>query len=191
MRRPARLAVTLAVLPALGLAGCTSPPLPRPTASATPQPSASATRPVQSIAGLALREIGTGTVISVDDDSAGTVWGVLVVAADGTAQELHLSPAGKVLAGPSATPTSADARSRNRARVAAASISLSGAADRMTTAVPKGRVTAIALDEYQDRVVWRGDVTNARGVRQDLRIDAVNGAVLANLVDGQRSSGGS
>ena len=40
-------------------------------------------------------------------------------------------------------------------------------------------------------LVWRGDVTNTDGVRQDVRIDAVNGSVLLNLTDGQGTSGGS
>ncbi|MFD1722543.1 PepSY domain-containing protein [Amnibacterium endophyticum] len=197
MRPPARIALA-AVLPAavLALSACTTPsPLPvlTPSATATPTPTpTTSTRSVTSIAGLALRAVGgTGTVTAVDDESFGTVWDVRVVEEDGSTQELHLGGAGRLLAGPSEVPTSADTMSANRAQVAAASISLADAADRMRAAVPKGRVTAIELTQYRDRVVWQGDVTNADGVRQDVRIDAVNGSVLLNLIDGQRSSGGS
>ena len=196
MRRPTRIVVPALVLPlaVLGLTGCTPPnPLPFPSSStATPTPSATpAGPPVQRIAAVAQRAVGSGTVVRVDDESDGSVRDVLVVLEDGSAQEVHLSRAGRVLTGPSPATADADARSSNRALVAAASVSLAGAADRMLAAVPGGRVTAIGLEEYQDRVVWRGDVTNTDGVRQDVRIDAVNGSVLLNLTDGQGTSGGS
>jgi len=57
----------------------------------------------------------------------------------------------------------------------------------MLAAVPGGRVTAIELDEDQDRVVWQGDVLDAEGVRHDVRIDAVNGSVLLNRADAVRT----
>ena len=195
MRRPIRIVVPALVLPlaVLGLTACTQPtPLPIPSsASPTPTPTATPGPTVQRIAAVAQRAVGAGTVVRVDDESDGAVRDVLVVLEDGTAQEVHLSAAGRVLTGPSPATADADARSSNRALVAAASVSLAGAADRMVAAVPQGRITAIGLEEYQDRVVWRGDVTNADGVRQDVRIDAVNGSVLLNLTDGQGTSGGS
>lgn len=203
MRRPVRIAFA-AVVPALvlALAACSAPaPLPTPSAipSSTPSPTPTvAARSVPQIAAAALRAVGTGTVASVADESAGTVWDVQVVLDDGEIRELHLSPAGRVLAGPSSVPTSEDVMSTNRSRVAAASISLSDAVDRMRAAVPGGTVTAVELAQYRDRVVWQGDVTDADGVRHDVRIDAVNGAVLLDLRDGQgaaddgqASSGGS
>ena len=74
---------------------------------------------------------------------------------------MHLANDGTVLAGPSADTTDANAESANRAQVAAASVTLASAQKRMLAAVPGGRVTAIALDDYQDRVVWRADVLRA------------------------------
>ena len=158
MRRPARIVLTASVVPAvlLGLAACTQPaPLPlsgSTSPAASPSPSASARQlSVQSIAGRALQQVGSGTVVAVEDESAGTVWDVRVVQEDGSVQELHLSPSGRVLAGPSSDTTDADQQSTNRAMVAATSVSLAGAVDRMTAAVPKGRVTAVQLSQYEDR----------------------------------------
>ena len=197
MRSPLRTAVAALVVPiaVLGLAACTQPvPLPSPSSassSPTPSPTPTLGPAVQRIAAIGRQSVGAGTVVRVDDQSDGSVRDVLVVQEDGSAQEVHLSAAGRVLTGPSPATADADARSANRSLVAAASVSLAGAADRMVAAVPQGRVTAIGLEEYQDRVVWRGDVTNADGVRQDVVIDAVNGSVLLNLEDGQATSGGS
>lgn len=197
MRRPIRILTLAALAPltALALAACTpTSTLPSivsrsasPTPTASPGPSASV------IATLARREVGEGTVVSVEDESDGTEWDVRVVLTDGTVQEVHLSSAGTVVAGPSTDATDANAESANRAQVAAAAVTLGSAHAKMLAAVPGGRVTAIVLDEYQDRVVWRGDVL-VGGVRHDVRIDAVNGSTVLNQADADPSatpSGGS
>ena len=105
-----------------------------------------------------------------------------VVIPDGSVQEVHLANNGTVVAGPSEDPTDANAQSANRAQVAAASITLAAALNRMLAAVPGGRSTAIGLGAYHDRVVWQGDVL-VGGVRHDVRIDAVNGSVVLNQAD--------
>ena len=193
MRRPARI-LTLAVvapLTVLALAACTQPTalpgIPTASATASPTPTAAAGPTVAAIASLAVREVGEGTVVAVEDESAGAEWDVRVVLTDGTVQEVHLAADGTVLAGPSADSTDANAESTNRARVAAAVVQLEAAQRRMLAAVPGGRVTAIELDEDEDRVVWQGDVLDAKGVRHDVRIDAVNGSVLLNRADAVRT----
>jgi uncharacterized membrane protein YkoI len=197
VRRPTRILTLAALVPltAVALAACTpSTTLPAiPTPTATPTPTAKPGPTVAQIAVLARRDVGEGTVVSVEDESAGTEWDVLVVATDGTEQEVHLSDEGVVLAGPSENTTDANAESANRARVAAATVTLAAAYRKAVSAVPGGRVTALALDEYQDRVVWRADVL-AEGVRHDVRVDAVSGGVLLNQPDASPSavpSGGS
>ena len=193
MRRPTRI-LTLAVLApltALALAACTPstslPALPTRSASATPTPTATPGPTADEIAALAKREVGEGTVVSVADESAGTEWDVRVILEDGSVQEVHLATDGSVVAGPSEDATDANAQSANRAQVAAASITLAAAQKRMLAAVPDGLVTAIGLAEYQDRVVWQGDVL-LKGVRRDVRIDAVNGSVLLNQADSNPSA---
>ncbi|GAA2754054.1 PepSY domain-containing protein [Amnibacterium kyonggiense] len=186
MRRSVRILTLAAIAPltALALAACTpGQPLPLLT-STTPTPTTTvAPGPtVAVIATLARREVGEGTVVAVADEAAGTEWDVRVVLADGSVQEVHLSTDGAVVAGPSSDTTDADVESANRALVAAASITLAAAHTRMLAAVPGGRVTAIELDEYEDRVVWRGDVL-LDGLRHDVRIDAVNGSVLLDQAD--------
>jgi uncharacterized membrane protein YkoI len=191
VRRPIRILTLTALIPltAVLLAACTpSTTLPSlhtssPTASPTPTPGLT----VSQIAALAQREVGEGTVVSVEDESAGTEWDVRVVISDGTEQEVHLSDQGAVLAGPSEDATDANAESANRAQVAAATITLAAAYRKAAASVSGGRVTALALDEYQDRVVWRADVL-ANGVRHDVRLDAVNGAVLLNRADADPSA---
>lgn len=186
MRSPIRILTLAAVVPltVLSLAACTQvTPLPAlPTATATPTPTPTFGPAASAIAGLALREVGEGTVVSVGDEADGTEWDVRVVLDDGTAREVHLADDGTVLAGPSDDTTDANEQSQNRALVAAATIGLAGAQKRMLAAVPGGRVTAIELDEDQDRVVWQGDVL-ADGVRHDVRIDAVNGSVVLDRAD--------
>jgi uncharacterized membrane protein YkoI len=191
VRSPIRILTLAAAVPltALALAACT-PTAPLPsivTRSASPAPTATPTAPpgpaAAAIADLALREVGEGTVVSVEDEADGTEWDVRVVQPDGSVREVHLADDGTVLAGPSADTTDANAQSENRAQVAAASIGLDAAQKRMLAAVPGGRVTAIELDDFQDRVVWQGDVVDQEGVRHDVRIDAVNGSVVLSRAD--------
>ncbi len=188
MRRPTRILTLAGAVPLtlLALTACTQPtalpPIPTATAAATPTPAPTRGPSAATIATLAQREAGQGTVVSVEDEADGTEWDVRVVLQDGTEQELHLGADGTVLAGPSTDATDPNEESRNRAQVAAASIRLAGAQKRMLAAVPGGRVTAIGLDDYQQGVVWRGDVL-AKGVRHDVRIDAVSGAVVLNAAD--------
>ena len=193
MRRRTRI-LTLAVLApltALALASCTPstslPALPSRTAAPTPTPTATPGPTAAEIAALAEREVGEGTVVAVEDESAGTEWDVRVVIDDGSAQEVHMATDGTVVAGPSEDATDANARSANRAQVAASSITLAAAQKRMLAAVPGGLVTAIGLAAFQDRVVWQGDVL-LKGIRHDVRIDAVNGSVLLNQADSSPSA---
>lgn len=188
MRTPIRILTLAAVVPltVLTLAACTQPTslpaIPTGSASATPSPTPTPGPPASAIAALAQREVGEGTVVSVEDESDGAEWDVTVVLEDGTVREVHLDAEGTVLAGPSEDATDPNEQSGNRARVAAAAVGLAAAQKRMIAAVPGGRVTSIELDDYQDRVVWEGDVLSD-GVRHDVRIDAVNGAVVLNRAD--------
>lgn len=190
MRRPTRFLTLAGAVPltVLALAACTQPtPLPAiPTATASPSPTPTYGPDVATIADLAEREAGQGTVVAVEDEADGTEWDVRAVLDDGTVQELHLATDGTVLAGPTADATDPNERSRNRARVAAASIGLAKAHKRMLAAVPGGRVSAIELDDHRQGVIWRGDVL-AKGVRHDVRIDAVSGAVVLNAADAPRT----
>lgn len=187
MRSPIRVLTLAAAIPltVLALAACTpGTPLPSLSAlSASPTPTPTPAGPTAAaIAGLALREVGEGTVVSVEDEAGGTEWDVRVVLDDGSVRELHLGADGTVLAGPSTDTTDADDQSDNRALVAAATVKLEAAQKRMLAAVPGGLVSAIELTGYQDRVVWQGDVL-LDGVRHDVRIDAVNGSVVLNRAD--------
>jgi hypothetical protein len=191
VRRPTRVLTLAAVaaLSTLALAACTQPSeLPGlPTTSASPTPTPTPTEEpglaLPAIADLALRAEGDGTVVSVHDEAAGTAWEVRIVLDDGSVREVHLAPDGTLLAGPTGDATDADEESANRALVAAAALDLEAAERRMLAAVEGGRATAVGLDDFQDRVVWRGDVLDADGVRHDVRIDAVNGSVLLNRAD--------
>lgn len=186
MRTPIRILTLAAAVPltAIALAACTQiAPLPSvSTQSASPTPTATPGPTTAAIAALALREVGEGKVVSVEDEADGTEWDVRVVLDDGSVREAHLAADGTVLAGPSSDTTTPDEQSANRAQVAAAAISLESAQKRMLAAASGGTVTAIELDAYQSRVVWRGDVL-VDGVRHDVRIDAVNGSVLLNSAD--------
>jgi uncharacterized membrane protein YkoI len=192
VRRPTRILTLAGAVPLtlLALTACTQPTTlpPIPTATATPTPTPTYGPSAATIATLAQRETGEGTVVSIEDEADGTEWDVRIVQQDGTVQEVHLGTDGTVLAGPSTDATDPNEESRNRAQVAAVSVGLAGAQRRMLAAVPGGRVTAIVLDDYRQGVVWRGDVL-AKGVRHDVRIDAVSGAVVLNAVDASATPG--
>lgn len=135
-------------------------------------------------AGATAREaVGSGTVISVEQERNGSAWEVLVVTDDGTEHEVHTDAAGTRAEGtPRADDTDADDVAEHRRFVAAAELDLEDAAGRLTDTVA-GTVTELGLDDHAGTVVWEGDVRDSAGTKHSVRIDAGSGDVVTNTVD--------
>lgn len=135
-------------------------------------------------AGATAREaVGSGTVISVEQERNGSAWEVLVVTDDGAEHEVHTDAAGTRAEGaPRADDTDADDVAEHRRFVAAAELDVADAAGRLTDTVA-GTVTELGLDDHAGTVVWEGDVRDDSGTKHSVRVDAGSGDVVTNTVD--------
>jgi len=158
---------------------------PAPTTTSTTD-SATGTVPAGALVAAgktALNAVGSGTVVSIDEEAGGTSWEVVVVAKDGNEKEVHVSGDGKsVTAGPTAETSDAEDLAENKALLVAAKLSYAQAAIVMTDTVA-GAVTELSLDENAGAVVWEGDVVDSANVTHSIRINAGSGAVISNQVD--------
>jgi uncharacterized membrane protein YkoI len=127
--------------------------------------------------------VGSGTVISVEQEQNGSAWEVLVVTSDQTEHEVHTNADGTATTGDPVTDDSdADDRAENQRFVDAAKIDVRDAAARLTDEVA-GAVTELGLDDHAGTVVWEGDVRDDSGTKHSIRIDAGSGDVVTNVVD--------
>jgi uncharacterized membrane protein YkoI len=131
----------------------------------------------------ALGAVGSGTVVSVEQEAGGSSWEVLVASDDGTEHEVHTDATGQdVTAGPTADDSDADDRAENTAFVDAARIDYRKAASVLVDTVA-GDVTELGLDDHAGTVVWEGDVVDSAGTKHSIRIDAGTGDLVTNTVD--------
>ena len=206
-RPAARLMVAGALataLAAVALAGCSSPsttPTDTPaTVSAAPttlSPDPSATPTPDATFGfitgidalvtagqLAVSTVPGSTLVSIDLDDGDRAWDVQVVTSDGAEHDLDISADGTtVISGPRQDTDDADDRAEHQARIAAAEIDFTEAAELMIEAVPGGTVRDLSLDTDNGTTVWEGDVIDGSQVKHEVRIDAADGTLLRNEVD--------
>lgn len=127
--------------------------------------------------------VGSGTVISVEQEQNGTAYEVLVVTDDGTEHEVHTNDAGTAVSGSPRTETSdADDRAENERFTAAADLTVDDAAGRFED-LHAGTITELGLDDHLGKVVWEGDVRDASGTKHSVRLDAGTGKVVTDEVD--------
>jgi uncharacterized membrane protein YkoI len=189
------LLTALPLVGALALAGCASdddrddvaaPAASAPSVAATggtATGAAASNAALAAAAGTAREAVGSGTVTAIEQEAGGTSWEVLVVTTDGTEHEVHVDADGeRTTAGPTQETTDADDIAENQRFVGAADLSVTQAAEALTTAVP-GTVTELGLDDHRGTVVWEGDVRDAAGTKHSIRIDAGSGDVVTNTVD--------
>lgn len=194
VRRTALLAA-LPLVGALALAGCASdddrddatvPAASGPSVSATDGGTAATTagnEALEAAATTARDAVGSGTVVSIEQEAGGTSWEVVVVTADGNEQEVHVAADGKrTTAGPTKETTDAGDVAENQRFVDAADLSVTQAASALTDTVA-GTVTELGLDDHAGAVVWEGDVRDASGTKHSVRIDAGSGKLVTNTVD--------
>ena len=201
------LALTLPLVAALGLAGCSSTAGSRDAAS-TAAPTASTSAPTAASASASASAVpgstpsgssGTGSliaaartataavsgsqVLSIEQEAGGTSWEVLVATTDGEEQEVHTTADGSsVTSGPTRETSDQADRTENTAFLAADRIGYQKAARSMTDRV-SGTVTELGLDDHRGTTVWEGDVLDSAGTKHSIRLDASTGAVITSAVD--------
>jgi len=128
-------------------------------------------------------EVGSGTVISVEQEQGASAYEVLVVTKDGTEHELHTNADGTSVAGtPQTEAGDADDTAEHERFVAAADLSVKQAVDAFQD-LHAGTVTELGLDDHVGTVVWEGDVLDSSGTKHSVRIDAGSGEVVTDRVD--------
>lgn len=128
-------------------------------------------------------EVGSGTVISVEQEQGASAYEVLVVTKDGTEHEVHTNADGSAVAGtPRTEAADADDKAEHERFVAAADLSVKQAVDALQD-LHAGTVTELGLDDHVGTVVWEGDVLDSSGTKHSVRIDAGSGDVVTDRVD--------
>ncbi|MBO9044623.1 PepSY domain-containing protein [Curtobacterium flaccumfaciens] len=128
-------------------------------------------------------EVGSGTVISVEQEQGASAYEVLVVTKDGTEHEVHTNADGSAVAGtPQTEAADADDKAEHERFVAAADLSVKQAVDALQD-LHAGTVTELGLDDHVGTVVWEGDVLDSSGTKHSVRIDAGSGDVVTDRVD--------
>ncbi|WP_336698920.1 PepSY domain-containing protein [Curtobacterium sp. USHLN213] len=145
--------------------------------------SATSNDALRAAVGTARDAVGSGTVISVEQEQNGTAYEVLVVTDDGTEHEVHTNEAGTAVSGSPRTETSdADDRAENERFTAAADLTVDDAVGRFED-LHAGTITELGLDDHLGKVVWEGDVRDASGTKHSVRLDAGTGKVVTDEVD--------
>jgi uncharacterized membrane protein YkoI len=128
-------------------------------------------------------EVGSGTVISVEQEQGASAYEVLVVTKDGTEHEVHTNADGSTVAGtPQTEAADADDKAEHERFVDAADLSVKQAVDAFQD-LHAGTVTELGLDDHVGTVVWEGDVLDSSGTKHSVRIDAGSGDVVTDRVD--------
>ncbi|GAA3337403.1 hypothetical protein GCM10017714_04280 [Curtobacterium pusillum] len=166
-----------------GSSGSSSAGSPSGTATATSASSNSSNDALRAAVDTARKAVGSGTVISVEQEQNGSAYEVLVVTDDGSEHEVHTNAAGTAVSGsPRAKTSDADDRAENERFLAAADLGVSDAARRFED-LHAGTITELGLDDHLGKVVWEGDVRDSSGTKHSVRIDAGSGEVVTDRVD--------
>ncbi|MEV5896780.1 PepSY domain-containing protein [Nonomuraea fuscirosea] len=122
----------------------------------------------------ALAAVPGSTLISIETEEGGRTWEVQVVGEDGIEHQLDVE-AGKIVNGPTTEDEDQSDKTEHRDRVAAAKLDYAQAADKITAAVPEGRITELNLDTERGKTVWESDVITPNGTKRQLTVDATTG----------------
>lgn len=134
-------------------------------------------------AATARAAVGSGTVVSIEQEQNGTAWEVLVVTDDHTEHEVHTDASGEKTTGtPRVDDSDAEDRAENQRLVEGAEIDVADAAGRLQDTVA-GTVTELGLDDHAGTIVWEGDVRDSSGTKHSIRIEAGSGDVVTDTVD--------
>lgn len=159
-----------------------APPTPYIAATETPKYGAQADsqkKKLEEVAQAAMKAVPGSTLVSMETEENGGLWEVQVVDDKGIEHQMDVESDGaKVVSGPRAEDdeNSGD-KARYLDRVKSAKLDYAQAAAKVLAAVPGGRITEINLDSHRDKIVWEVDVVPPNGSKQDMTVDATDGAV--------------
>lgn len=128
----------------------------------------------------AVAKVAGGTLVSIELERHGTVWEAQVVSRDGAEHEMDVSAATGAVTSAHAKREGAADRAKHRTRIADAKVDYADAAKKIRATVRDGRITELNLDGYHGGTVWEADVDDHAGVRHEVKLNAANGAVLAD-----------
>ncbi|WP_271222302.1 PepSY domain-containing protein [Streptosporangium carneum] len=132
----------------------------------------------------AVNAVKGSTVLSVQAENDGRIWGVQLAGPEGAEQLLEVDASGKVVSGPRTKVTGEEEKARVTGIVKDSRLSYEEAAKKVSSSVPHGRITHMSLDRYTDNLlVWDVDVVTPDGVWHEVKVDAKDGAVTK---DGHR-----
>ncbi|MEV6151932.1 PepSY domain-containing protein [Nonomuraea sp. NPDC052129] len=147
-------------------------------AQADPQ-KRSAVKKLEEVGQAATKAVPGSTLVSMETEENGGLWEVQVVDDKGVEHQMDVeSGTAKVVSGPRAEDDeNAGDKARYLDRLKAAKLDYAQAAAKVLAAVPGGRITEINLDSHRDKIVWEVDVVPPNGSKQDMTVDATDGAV--------------
>ncbi|MEV0349798.1 PepSY domain-containing protein [Nonomuraea sp. NPDC050680] len=139
----------------------------------------SAVKKLEEVGKAAMKAVPGSTLVSMETEENGNLWEVQVVDDKGIEHQMDLvSGTAKVVSGPRAEDDeNADDKARYLDRIKSAKLDYAQAAAKVLAAVPGGRITEINLDSHRDKIVWEVDVVPPNGPKQNMTVDATDGAV--------------
>ncbi|MEU7746475.1 PepSY domain-containing protein [Nonomuraea sp. NPDC049158] len=139
----------------------------------------SAVKKLEEVGKAAMKAVPGSTLVAMETEENGNLWEVQVVDDKGIEHQMDVeSDTTKVVSGPRAEDDeNADDKARHLDRIKSAKLDYAQAAAKVLAAVPGGRITEINLDSHRDKIVWEVDVVPPNGSKQDMTVDASDGAV--------------
>jgi uncharacterized membrane protein YkoI len=136
---------------------------------------------LEKTATAATNAVKSSTVLSVQSENDGQIWAVQLTGPDGTEQLLEVNASGKVVSAPRVKDTGQQEKARVMAIIKDSKVTFNQAAEKVSAAVPNGKITHMSLDRYNDSLlVWDVDVVTPDGTSQALKVDAKDGTVTKN-----------
>ncbi|WP_113705403.1 PepSY domain-containing protein [Nonomuraea lactucae] len=121
------------------------------------------------------------TLLSVQSENDGQIWGIQVAGSDGTERLLEVDASGKVVSGPRVKDTGEGEKARVMGMVKGSEVTFKEAAEKVSSSVPQGKITHMSLDRYNDNLlVWDADVVTEDGTWHGVRVNAEDGTVTKN-----------
>ncbi|MBN6054747.1 PepSY domain-containing protein, partial [Nonomuraea sp. RK-328] len=125
----------------------------------------------------AMNAVKGSTVLSIQSENGGQLWEVQLAGSDGTERLLEVDASGKVSA-----VRVKDTGKWEKARVVGivkdAELTFKDAVEKVSSAVPQGKIIHMSLDKYSDNLlVWDADVITSDGAWHGVKVDAKTGTV--------------
>ncbi|WP_336204297.1 PepSY domain-containing protein [Nonomuraea sp. LPB2021202275-12-8] len=129
----------------------------------------------------ALNSVEGSTLLSLQSENDGKLWGVQLAGPDGTERLLEVDASGKVVSDPRVKDTGTDEKSRVMGIIKDSKLTYKDAAQKVQSSVPEGKITHLSQDRYgNDLLVWDADVVTPDGTWHGVKVDAKDGTVTKN-----------